>query len=154
MLSWNKDMISKDFLTRHRSFLKNWTPYPLQWVGGPGDIERYRLPANIGSCRRDKVASLQCFLIMMMLVHTSFQLPPLQINVSFRKNLHGKTKYWVPSKFVFFPTGKWSWGIFWPKRHTGTHLEHPEKVFFSDCKRPKDGERVALGHFHERVRPD
>ena len=31
------------------------------------------------------------------------------------------------------------------------HLEHPQKVFFSDRKRPKEGERVARRHFHERV---
>ena len=34
------------------------------------------------------------------------------------------------------------------------HLEHPEKVVFlpeRGRKRPKEGERVALGHFHERV---
>ena len=30
-----------------------------------GDIERYRLPGNIGFCRRDKVASLQCKLSKM-----------------------------------------------------------------------------------------
>ena len=28
---------------------------------------------------------------------------------------------------------------------------YPQKVAFSDWKRPKEGERVALGHFHERV---
>ena len=35
--------------------------------------------------------------------------------------------------------------------HIGTHLEHPEKVFFSARKSPKEGERVARRHFHERV---
>ena len=30
-------------------------------------------------------------------------------------------------------------------------MEHPEKVVFSERKRPKEGERVVLGHFHERV---
>ena len=33
-----------------------------------------------------------------------------------------------------------------------THSDtHPEKVFFSDRKRPKEGERVARRDFHERV---
>ena len=38
--------------------------------------------------------------------------------------------------------------------HSNTHLEHPEKVVFlpeRGRKRPKEGERVTLGHFHERV---
>ena len=34
--------------------------------------------------------------------------------------------------------------------HTDTRLEHPEKSGFSERKRPKEGERVVLGHFHER----
>ena len=35
--------------------------------------------------------------------------------------------------------------------HSDTHPEHPEKVFFSARKSPKEGERVARRHFHERV---
>ena len=32
-----------------------------------------------------------------------------------------------------------------------TRSEHPEKVFFSERKRPKEDEKVVLGHFDERV---
>ena len=54
----------------------------------------------------------------------------------------------------FFPPAK-------PKRVPGAYSDQrlpssalwntPKMCFFSDWKRPKEGARVALGHFHERV---
>ena len=51
-------------------------------------------------------------------------------------------------KISYLESGRWD--IFWQKKAVGSSLEHPKKNGFSDWKRPKDGERVALGHFHER----
>ena len=57
----------------------------------------------------------------------------------------------VGSNF-FFPTWKVVPGAcFGPKSATGRHLEHPAKSGFSARKSPKEGERVARRHFHERV---
>ena len=67
------------------------------------------------------------------------------------------TKFAVPRSFLlelqisFFLHGKWSRGHILTKdtqRHTpGT----PRKCGFYARKRPKEGERVARRHFHERV---
>ena len=52
----------------------------------------------------------------------------------------------------FFPTSRGVPGAYTDKRQTVTDTWNtPKKCFFSDWKRPKEGERVALGHFHERV---
>ena len=55
------------------------------------------------------------------------------VQISQRKrsqNLHGKKIGWLPSKFLFSYMDSGPWGIFWPKRHSREHLEHPEKVGF------------------------
>ena len=46
------------------------------------------------------------------------------------QNLHGQPNYGWPSKFFFSYLENGPGGIFWPKRDTGRHLEHPEKVPF------------------------
>ena len=46
------------------------------------------------------------------------------------QNLHGMAKYGAPSKFFFSYMENRPGGIFWPKRITEDHLEHPEKVVF------------------------
>ena len=52
----------------------------------------------------------------------------------------------------FLPTWKVVPGAYSDQRETtGDTWNTPKKCFFSDRKRPKEGERVALGHFHERV---
>ena len=67
------------------------------------------------------------------------------------QNLHGIQKYGAPSKF-FSSSCKAVPGAYSDKRQTVTDTWNtPKKCFFSDWKRPKEGERVALGHFHERV---
>ena len=52
---------------------------------------------------------------------------------------------------LFFPTWKVVPGAYSDQRETTGDTWNTPKSGFSDRKRPKEGERVALGHFHERV---
>ena len=66
------------------------------------------------------------------------------------QNLFGLGKYGGPNKF--FPLlVKRSWGHILTKEAQRGTPGTPRKSGFYDWKRPKEGERVALGHFHERV---
>ena len=51
----------------------------------------------------------------------------------------------------FFLLGKWSLGHILTKEAQWGTPGTPRKSGFSDRKRPKEGERVARRHFHERV---
>ena len=52
----------------------------------------------------------------------------------------------------FLPTWKVVPGGYSDQRDTAGHTWNtPKKCFFSDRERPKEGERVARHHFHERV---
>ena len=59
--------------------------------------------------------------------------------------------FWVGSKFFFFLHGKWSRGHILTKDTQWHTPGTPRKSGFSAWKRPKEGERVARRHFHERV---
>ena len=63
----------------------------------------------------------------------------------------GKKIGWLPSKFFFVLHGKWSREHILTRETQRDPPGPPRKSGFSDRKRPKEGERVALGHFHERV---
>ena len=62
---------------------------------------------------------------------------------------HGKV--WGVKKIFFFLHGKWSRGHILTKETQRDPPGTPRKSGFSDRKRPKEGERVARRHFHERV---
>ena len=59
-------------------------------------------------------------------------------------------KYGAPSEF-FFLFGKRSRGHILTKEGSWGQPGTPRKSGFSARKRPKEGERVARRHFHERV---
>ena len=66
------------------------------------------------------------------------------VKISQRKrsqNLHGMPKYGAPSKFFLNPMFQ---GVYSDQRNTAGHAWTPRK-------RLKKGERVLIGHFHERV---
>ena len=73
----------------------------------------------------------------------------VQISQWKRSQNHAVKKIgWLPSKFFFFLHGKWSRGHILTKETQRDPPGTPRKsVFF--C--PKEGERVARSHFHERV---